>query len=196
MWLGSSQALKISKNCNFQKKSNCSSDYVKSSFERNSSQRSKHFFKKNRRKCLQKFPKFQVLQKLPQYTKIVVSTTCWHFPSNCTGNFRSESKIIQNKKTPNKKSAWKHSYGHLKRSFDSHAELFVLRFCSFFAQNSRTIEIWRSFQRELKSSIRRFRRRRRKQFWQKWRSFLNNVCSFFIILSNFPEKFSFEKSIP
>ena len=78
-----------------------------------------------------------------------------------------------------KKSAWKCPYGHLKRIFDKPADFFFFRFRSFLAKNPRTIKRWGSFKREFHSSVRRFRRTRRKHFWQKWRNTSNKVCSFF-----------------
>ena len=80
-----------------------------------------------------------------------------------------------------KNSSSKYPYGHMRRSFDKPADFFFFRFRSFLAQNPRTIKRRGSFQREFYSSVRRFRRTRRKQF--------------FTFPPDFPERFSLEKCV-
>ena len=189
------QALTIQKTGNFQKGQNCSSAYVKYSFERSSSQSSKQFWK-HRKKRPAKVLKIQILQSFPQYTKIVDLTSCWYFLNKSTGKLLFRVWKLSNWKERPEKSAWKCPYGHLKRSFDKPSDFFFLRFRSFLAQNPRTIKRWGSFQRKFYSSVRRFRRTRRKQFWQKWRNSSNKVCSFCFFLQIFLKSFLSKKVFP
>ena len=102
--------------------------------------------------------------------------------------FVQSLKTFEMKKRP-KKSAWKCPYGHLKRSFDKPADFFSLMFRSFLAQNPRTIKRWGSFQRGFYSSVRRFRRTQRKQFWQKRRNSSKQCLQFFPFSSRFSWNF-------